>query len=207
MTNGLSKDQEVVYLVSGYLNASNIFNETTQNGPLSSQFIYLDGISSPFDWLASPSIYEEGYSISDFCGTGSCVQDCLDVNQLFNGYSPAPFGVCMLFSNVSRTLANRQVWTEHEVSQLESFGFGEQSGGSFDGIATAVTTCLSDACAQNPNAKHCAQSCSTNGLLINTSTPSFGGISDCLQQVCSQDLSFADFDLAGIGVSLTVSLG
>jgi hypothetical protein len=204
MSTRLPNDQEVVYLVSGYLNASNIVNETFQNGSLSNEFNYIGGANSPFDWLANPSLYEEDYASSNFCNTGECVKDCQDLNQLFDGTSPAPFGVCMLFANVSRTLPNRDVWTQHDASQLISFGFGAQSGGSFDAIAQAVTTCLSDACTQNPNANHCAQSCSPKGLLRNASTPSFGGVSDCLQQVCSQDLSFADFDLAGIGVSIII---
>lgn len=196
----LTNDQEVVFLVSEYVIASNVVNETFQNGYLSNQFTYVGNASSPFDWLANPVAYEEQNISSNFCGTGNCIQNCQDPNELFDGTSPAPFGVCMLFANVSRTLPNRAIWTQQQASQLTSFGFSDQADGSFDSIASAVTTCLADACGGNPNAMHCERSCSTQGLLINSSTPSFGGISDCLQQVCSQDLTFADFDLAGIGV-------
>lgn len=198
-------DQEVVLLVSEYLTASKAVNETFQNAYLSNQFIYVGNASSPFDWLANPAAYEELDITSNFCGTGNYVQACQDLNELFDGTSPAPFGVCMLFANVSRTLHNRAIhnraiWTQHQASQLASFGFTKQSDGYFDSIASAVTTCLTDACSENPNAKHCTRSCSTEGLLINSSTPSFGGVSDCLQQVCPQDLTLADFDLAGAGV-------
>lgn len=204
MFTNLSNDQAVVYLMSGYLNATDIVNKTLKDESVPGQATVSTFISQWY-WLTNPSWYEETYpnGSSNFCDTGNCVKDCQDLNQLFNGGAPTPFGVCMLFANVSRTLPNREIWSKDDADQLASFGFGDKSRGSFDAIATAVTACLSDACTKNPIANRCAQSCSQEGLLINGSTPSFGGVSDCLQQVCSQDLSFADFDLAGIGVSRT----
>lgn len=202
-TNGtdLSNDQKVVHLVNGYLNTSHVVNSTFQNGSLSSQYGYFGGASASSDWLTTALLYEEQNPTSNFCESGSCVADCKDLNSLFNGTSPAPFSVCILFANVSRTLSNRAIWTQEDALQLTSFGFSEKPIALFELIANATTTCLINACTQNPNAKHCGGSCSPQGLLVNTSTPSFGGVTDCLQQVCSQDVSFADFDLAGIGVS------
>ena len=204
MSTNLSNDQAVVYLVSGYSNATDIVNKTLQDESPSVPSNVSD-ISSPWVWLTHPYWYEKTFPIGStkFCDTGNCVKDCQDLTQLFSGSAPSPFVVCTLFANVSRTLPNREIWTADEASQLTSFGFGDKSRGSLDAIATAVTTCLNDVCIQNPKTNHCAQSCSRKNLLINGSTPSFGGVSDCLQQVCSLDLSFADFDLAGIGVSRT----
>lgn len=201
-STNLPNDQELVLLVSEYLTANNAVNEEFQNTYFSNQFIYIyiGNASSPLGWPANPTAYEELNITSNFCGTGNCVQSCQDPNELFNGISPAPFGVCLLFANVSRMLPNRAIWTQHQASQLASFGFTDQSDRDFESIARVLTTCLTDACSENPNAKHCTRPCSTKGLLINSSTPSFGGVSDCLQQVCAQDLTFADFDLAGVGV-------
>ena len=206
MSSTVPNDQKVVSLVSRVVESTNIINETFIDNPFWNQFSYDSGDISPFDWLANSSIYAElyGNTGSTFCGTGNCVGDCLDASQLFDGGSPAPFGVCMIFANVSRSLANTDIWSQQEQSQLRSFGFGVPSQGSFDAIANTITGCLTDACKQNPNAVQCAKYCSLNGpqdLLTNDSTPSLLAVSDCLQQVCSQDLSFADFDLAGIGVS------
>ena len=201
-------DQKAVSLVSRYVLSTNIINDTFINNPVWTDLSVNKEYTNigPWDWLANSSVYADYYSVvgSTFCNTGNCVADCRDTSQLFNPLSPGPFGVCMLFANVSRSLVNTDLWSQQELSQLRSFGFGLQSQDAFDGIANTITTCLTDACQQNPSANQCAKYCSPDGpqnLYINSSTPSLLGVSECLLQVCSQNLSFADFDLAGVGVS------
>ena len=198
-------DQQVVQLVSKYFDYYNESYETFDNSFSSYQYYGYNNntTSAMFDWLADPAqFYDETWNNTWFCATGDCVKNCQDVTRMFDGSTPAGFGVCSLFANISDSLGNTELWTTQEVTTLQDFGFGSQSSSVFSTIATDVTQCLVDACQKNPRAsKNCPQLCAQGDLLINPNTPSFAGISTCLLQVCSTDLSFADLDLAGIGVS------
>ena len=198
----LPNDQAVAELSDQYFQSTNLWNETFVTGPLA--YAYQNSYVLQGTWLfLEPDQVTDwsGFLPTGFCESGSCVADCQNVVVLFNGnLFPSPYSTCMQFANISRSLDNIALWNQSDIVRLMSLGLDETSAPNFANIATQVTACLTDACTQNPSASSCQQICDTASLLVNDTTPLFLGIANCMAQVCAQDVSFADFDLAGIGV-------
>ena len=143
-------------------------------------------------------------NLQDLCTSGDCVKDCLQPSSLYENVSQVTYdqaiplyAICTATTNITRTVATTSdppdVLTEH-------FPISDVS--IFEQISASATTCLVETCQQGRHPEDCDRLCSPTHLLVNNTTPSLQGQSDCLMALCSSRvaLPFANADVSGIGV-------
>ena len=148
--------------------------------------------------------------LQKICPSGNCIKDCIDIGTMYDDIPQAMYSadiplyaICTGASNITRQTHNGYISVGH-AEALDSF-FPQSNDSSLGAITATTTSCLSATCEASRNAENCRQSCSGAYLLVNGTTPSLLGQSDCLMDLCSSTefFPFADQDIIGIGVSFS----
>ena len=141
------------------------------------------------------------------CPSGDCIEDCVDIGSMYDDVPQAMYSadiplyaICTGAANITRQTHDGYISIAHEDA-LNSF-FPQSNESTLEAITATTTSCLSATCEASRYAENCRQSCSGAHLLINGTTPSLLGQSDCLMDLCSSTefFPFADQDIIGIGV-------
>lgn len=148
---------------------------------------------------------------NDVCPSLNCVNDCQNLDALY-GYSPL-FGAIepQRTSNLYNLCLNLPVVYDYFKQGILDPAYSQffennvplgATRSDLQGITSAVTHCLLGTCDQARDSTACSSKCSPVAMLINSTTPSFQGVSDCLETLCagSRSLPYANSDIIGIGV-------
>ena len=166
----------------------------------------------------SPQSYPCNYLNGlDWYQSGNCVQDCQSLDLLYNlpvlfdsTQSTATVNLYNTCLNLPLVLGYLKqglhplgsVATDYSQSLEHYFPLGTTDT-ELQNITSAVTHCLINSCDQARDTAACFTACSPANLLVNSTTPSFDGVSACLGILCANDnnvLPYANSDIIGIGV-------
>lgn len=168
-----------------------------------------DPNSNPCDLLTVPD-----FGVSSWCPTGDCISDCQNLTSLYYlpvSFDPSQGDQAMFFYNACLNLPT--VYGFFKQGLLSAAYNGSLSGyfpdtvsvEALQTITSAVTHCLITTCDQSRDSQACTELCSPSNLLINSTTPSFNGVSECLYFLCTDynghgGVPYANSDIVGIGV-------
>ena len=150
-----------------------------------------------------------------WCLTGDCIQDCQNLTSLYYlpanfegaGYTTAEdlYNDCLNLPTVYGYF-KQGLLPANYTDSISRYFPPTISDTDLQGITSSVTHCLITTCDNARDHGACNSLCPPVQLLINSTTPSFDGVSNCLQTLCNgigsgfDGLPYANSDIVGIGV-------